>query len=96
MSDLWRQPGVVTALIDVASQGLGIAADAEGRGSTGDDNGADTVAMFEVGHHLAVLGVHLARPGVVAVRAMQPHGCNRTVNLPANRRCLASGWQVSG
>jgi hypothetical protein len=83
-------------LIDVACQGLGIAANAEGRGSAGNDDGAEVIAMFKVSHHLAVLAVHLARPGVMAMRTMQPHGCDRAVHLPADRRCPTSGWQASG
>ena len=71
---LRRQACVVTAALGVPLECFGVTADGERRRCAGDDDRADVVAVFEIGHHQAVLGVHRAGPGVVTMRPIQPDG----------------------
>jgi len=68
----------------VAFQCLRVATDTERWGSAGDDDSAHVVSILEVGHHLAVLGVHRAGPGIVAMRSVQPDRADPIVDRPSD------------
>ncbi len=85
-SDIGRQAGVVAALGRVTSQRLGVAAHTERRRSAGNDDCAQVGSVLEIGHHRPVFGVHPAGPRIVPVRAIEPHGGDRAVHGPPDRR----------
>ena len=76
---------IVGTVLGVPGQGVAVAADAECGRRPGDHDGAHRRCRLEHRHRLTELGVHVPRPGIVTVGAVEEHRRRVSVVFDADR-----------